>query len=88
MLALPEFSMLFTDLGAPGIPWLMQSLDFLQMEAPASALSLWNGMFSWRFSLQSSLIASLWIGTILMALGLFFGVDRRVFLDSPTKGDV
>ena len=88
MLALPGFSMFFTVLGAPGIPWLMQSLDFLQMEAPASALRLWNGMFSWQFSLQSSLIVSLWIGIILMMLGLFFGVDRRVFLDSPLKGDV
>lgn len=87
-LASPGFSFLSVDLTSSGTPWLMQSLNLFQMESLNSVMSLWNGMFSLQISLGSSLIVSVWIGIGLMALGFFFGFDRRVFQMpmTPLKG--
>jgi hypothetical protein len=88
-LASPAFSFFSVDLTSSGTPWLMQGLNLFQTESVTSVMSLWNGMFSLQISLGSSLIVSVWLGIGLMALGLFFGFDRRVFQTpmTPLKGD-
>ncbi len=89
-LAFPGFPLFSVDLASSGTPWLMQGLNLFQTESLTSVMSLWNGMFSLQISLGSSLIVSVWLGIGLMALGLFFGFDRRVFQTpmTPLKGDV
>jgi hypothetical protein len=77
--AFPGFAGFLEQLGAGGLPWLMQSLNLFSTDEAPLLLNLWNGMFAWQSSVQSALIVSFWVGIILLTLGLFLGLDRRIF---------
>jgi hypothetical protein len=77
--AFPGFANFFDQLGMGGLPWLMKSLSLFSTDESTLVMSLWNGMSIWPSSVQSALIVSFWIGIILMMLGSFLGLDRRVF---------
>lgn len=77
--AFPGFASFFDQFGMGGLPWLLKSLSLFSADESALMMSLWNGIFTWPSSVQSALIVSFWIGIILMTLGLFLGMDRRIF---------
>lgn len=77
--AFPGFEKFFVQLSTGGLPWLMESLSLFSSNESDLLLGLWNGLFAWQSSVQSALFVSFWLGVILITLGLFLGVDRRVF---------
>jgi hypothetical protein len=78
-LASPAFVPLLGGWSSPGAPWLVQSVDLLGAGSLGGLAHAWEGMLAMQFFLGSSVAISSGIGLALMTVGLFFGVDRRVF---------
>ncbi len=67
------------ELFSSGTPWLAGGVDYLNLESVEMLDRLWNGMFSLQNLLGSSLVVSIWIGTILLCAALFCAIDGQVF---------
>ena len=78
VLASPIFVFLNSDWFSSDTSWLLGSLNVLNMGSVDAAQNLWNGMTFIQTSIGSSLVISV-LGIVLMAFGMFFELDRRVF---------
>jgi predicted anti-sigma-YlaC factor YlaD len=67
------------DLFSSGAPWLIGSADYLNLETLQLADGLWNGLFSLQTILSSTLVASIWLGVLLLCLAIFLAIDGQAF---------
>jgi hypothetical protein len=80
VLASPGFSWVAPDLFSSGVPWLSGSLGMFELESVQAVQQLWNDVFSLQSLINSSVVVSVWLGILLMGIGLSAVMDRRVFL--------
>lgn|SRR5258708_1163443 len=70
------------DLFSSGAPWLTGGADYLSMQSVQILATLWNGMLELQRGLGSSLVVSLWAGSLLLGIALLFVLDIRLIQPS------
>src|SRR5512135_2253500 len=60
---------------APGTPWLMGSLDYLNRESLDMLNGVWNGAFSAQNAIGSALGLSTWLGALSLCCAIFLVID-------------
>ncbi len=73
------------ELLAPGTPWLLGSMGYLNYESIEMINSFWNGTFSLQNVIGSSLAFSIWLGALLLCSAIFLAVDSQAVQPPPSK---
>ncbi len=67
------------ELFAPGMPWLMGALNYMNYESFDMVSHLWNSIFSAEGALGASVALSVWIGALLVCGAIFLALDARAW---------
>ena len=78
ILASPILTRLDSDWSSLSASWLIGGWNMMNMGSLEALQNLWNGMFTVQASISSLLAISV-LGILLMAFGMFFELDRRIF---------